>query len=107
MSDARARYKEGFRHFVDERYEEAVACYRQALEIDPELTIAWNGLATALQRQGDVDAAIEAARRLIELDPDEPLGHTSLSILYQEKGMIPEAEDEKAKAMQLTMKKQR
>ena len=32
--------------------------------------------------------------------------HTNLSILYQRRGMIPEAEEEKAIAMQIQMKQQ-
>ncbi len=106
MSDARSRYKEGFRHFVDKRFEDAIASYREALALDPDLAIAWNGLAMALHANGDLDGAIEAGQRLVALEPDEPLGHTSLSIFYQAKGMIPEAEDEKAAAMRLTMKQQ-
>jgi Flp pilus assembly protein TadD len=81
--------------------------YREALELDPKLALAWNALSMALRQQGDLDAAIEAGVKLIELEPDDPLSHTNLSILYQMKGMVPEAEDEKAQAMQLEMKAQR
>ena len=105
MSEARPHYKEGFRHFGEQRWDEAIAAYRRAVEIDPNLAIAWNGLAMALHRKGDLDGAIEAGRRLVALEPDEPLGHTSLSIFYQAKGMVPEAEEEKGLAMRLTMKK--
>jgi len=107
MSDARAIYKEGFEHFLGRRPEQAVACYRRALELDPRLAIAWSALARALGDLGQLDPAIEAAQRLIELEPEEPLGHTTLSILYQRKGMIAEAEEEKAHAMRLQMKAQR
>jgi Flp pilus assembly protein TadD len=106
MDDARALYKSAFDHFLNDRLDEAIEGYRKAVEADPNLAIAWNGLAMALDRQGDVDAAIEAARKLVELEPDEPLSHTSLSMIYMRKGMIPEAEDEKAIAMQLQMKQQ-
>ena len=101
MSEARALYKEAFAHFVDDRLDEAIAGYRRATEADPELAIAWNGLAIALDKQGDLDGAIEAATRLIESDPDDALAHTTLSRLYQRKGMIPEAEEEQARAAQL------
>jgi superkiller protein 3 len=105
MSEARTLQREAFAHFAAGRVEEAVAGYRRAVELDPKLAIAWNGLAMALERAGDLDAAIAAARRLIELEPDEALGHTSLSRFYQQKGMIPEAEDEKAIATRLALKK--
>ena len=83
-----------------------MAGYRRAIEADPELAIAWNGLAMALAEQGDLDGAIEAARKLVELEPDDPLSHTSLSMFYQRKGMIPEAEEERALALELGAKRQ-
>jgi Flp pilus assembly protein TadD len=107
MTDVRSIYKEGMEHFVAARYAEAAETYRRAIEAEPEYALAWNGLAIALQRHGDLDGALVAAQRLVELEPDEALGHTSLSIIYQLKGMVPEAEDEKALAMRLQMKAQR
>ena len=101
MSEARDLYREGFQHFVDDRLGEAIETYRRALDLDPNLAIAWNGLSMALKRKGDLPAAIESAKKLIELEPDDPLSHTNLSILYMSHGMIQEAEDEKALAMKL------
>jgi tetratricopeptide (TPR) repeat protein len=100
-------YKRGFQHFVDERYDEAIALYREALELDPALCIAWNGLSMAHRHKGEIDDAIRAGERLIELDAQDPLTHTTLSILYMRKGMIAEAEEERALAMQLQMRAQR
>ena len=105
MSDPRALYREGFGHFANDRLEQAIDCYQRAIEGDPKLAIAWNGLAMALAQQGDLDGAIEAGKRLVELEPDDPLSHTSLSMFYQRKGMIPEAEDEKATATRLGMRR--
>jgi Flp pilus assembly protein TadD len=107
MSEARTHYKAGIDHFAHGRVPQAIESYRKALELDADLAMAWNGLAMALARQGDLDAAIDAAKRYVALDPDEPLAHTSLSMLYQQKGMIPEAEQEKATSMQLQMKRGR
>jgi Flp pilus assembly protein TadD len=101
VADARALYKQGFQHFANDRIDEAIVSYQEAVGADPELAIAWNGLSFALRRKGDLDAAIEAARRLIQLEPDDPLSHTNLSILFQAKGMVPEAEEEMALAQRL------
>jgi tetratricopeptide (TPR) repeat protein len=104
VADARTLYREGFQHFAEDRIDEAIDCYRRAVEAEPDLAIAWNGLSMTLRRKGDFDAAIEAGLKIVELEPNDPLSHTNLSILYQENGLIQEAEDEKALAMQLQLK---
>jgi tetratricopeptide (TPR) repeat protein len=106
-SEAHALYRRGFDHFAHDRFEQAIALFREAIAKDGGLAIAWNGLSLAFRQRGELDAAIDAARRLIELEPDDPLSHTNLSILYQRKGMISEAEDEKAIAMQLQLRASR
>ncbi len=106
MDDARALYREGFQHFVNDRLDEAIECYERAIQANPELAIAWNGLSMAFRQKGDLDRAIEAAQRLIELEPDDALSHTNLSILLQSKGMVPEAEEAMAIATRLQMKQQ-
>jgi tetratricopeptide (TPR) repeat protein len=105
MSDARALYRSAFQHFANDRVDEAIAGYQAAIAADPRLAIAWNGLSMAWRKKGDLERAIEAAVKLIELEPDDPLSHTNLSILYQMRGMIPEAEEEKARAMQLQLRR--
>lgn len=102
--EAKALYRRGFEHFANDRHDDAIALYREALAIDPELAIAWNGLSLAHRQKGELDAAIEAGRRLVELEPEDALSHTNLSILYMRHGMVPEAEEEKAIAMQLQLK---
>lgn len=103
-SEAHALYRRGFDHFANDRCDEAIALFGEAIEKEPGLAIAWNGLSLAFRQLGRLDDAIAAGRRLIELEPDDPLSHTNLSILYQRKGMITEAEEEKAVAMQLQLR---
>jgi len=103
VPEARALYREGFEHFANDRHDEAIALFHRALELDPRLSIAWNGLSLAHRARGELDAAIEAGRKLIELEPDDALSHTNLSILYMRQGKIPEAEEEKAIAMRLQL----
>lgn len=106
MPDARSLYKQGFSHFADGAVDEAIALYRKALDADPELAIAWNGLSIALAQQENFPEAIEAANKLVELEPDDALSHTNLSRILMQQGSITEAEDAKAVAMRLQMKQQ-
>lgn len=105
MSEARALYKSGIEHFAAGRTDDAIAAYENALDLNGELAMAWNGLAMALAKSGRLEAALSAAKRYAELEPEEPLAHTSLSVLYQRLGRIAEAEDEKALSMQLQMQR--
>jgi Flp pilus assembly protein TadD len=102
--EAKRVYKEGFAHFAKGETEAAIERYREALSIDAELAIAWNGLSMALAQQGDLEAAVEAAEKLVTLEPDDPLSHTNLSRILMQKGEITAAEDARAKAMGLQMR---
>jgi tetratricopeptide (TPR) repeat protein len=51
------------------RYDEAVPAYRQAVSMNPKLTLAWFGLARAYARLGRDRDALEARRVLEKLDP--------------------------------------
>jgi Flp pilus assembly protein TadD len=103
VPEARTHYKNAVEHFAAGRTEAAVGEYRRALELNENLSMAWNGLAMALAKHGDLEAALDAARRYADLEPEEPLAHTSLSMLYQRLGRIAEAEDEKALSTRLQM----
>jgi tetratricopeptide (TPR) repeat protein len=105
-SQARSIYKEGFSLFVKGQIEDAIARYQEAIATDGSLSIAWNGLSMALAKQGNLEAAVEAAEKLVELEPDDPLSHTNLSRILMQKGLIPEAEDARARAMGLQMRQQ-
>lgn len=50
--------------------DEAIAGFREALEIEPTSIIAFLGLATALGENGEWDAATEYVQRAVELHPE-------------------------------------
>jgi superkiller protein 3 len=79
--------------------DEAIAAFKQALELDPVYADAYFALANAHNRKGNLDQAIAAIRRAIELDPQEALYYTALSRFYVQLAMVPEAEAAMAEAM--------
>ncbi len=92
--------------FGEGKFDEAIAAYQKALELDPTYADALHGLAQAYYAKEDFDRAIATARRILEIDPEDILAYTSLSRACQRKGMVPEAEEAGNKARVLSWKKQ-
>jgi tetratricopeptide (TPR) repeat protein len=106
MPDVEDLYDQAVDLYADEKYDEAIAVYRKALEVDPAYTDAVHGLAMCYQAKGDIDAAIELTKKHIEQAPEDILAFTNLSMFYQKKGMIQEAETAGAEARRLDWKRQ-
>ena len=51
------------------KYEEAIATYDKAIEIDPQYADAWNNKGSALGCLGKYEEAIAAYDKAIEIDP--------------------------------------
>jgi Flp pilus assembly protein TadD len=89
------------------RPREAVAQYREALRLNPNLTGALNNLAWALAASPDDELrngaeAVRLAERACELTHyDEPLFVGTLAAAYAEAGRFPEAVTTAEKAEQL------
>lgn len=99
-------YSQGMEFFVENKLEEAVRAYQNALKEDPAYADALHALAMTYAQLDRVDEAIEAGKKLIEVAPEDELAYTSLSIFYQQKGMIPEAEHIAAQGRTLSWKRQ-
>jgi len=84
----------------------ASACYRAAIEADPNFADAWEGLSMALADKEQWDEAIAAAKKAVELAPEEELVDTNVSRIYQRAGNVAEAEAWSAKARLLDWKRQ-
>ncbi|WP_348303339.1 tetratricopeptide repeat protein, partial [Methanothrix sp.] len=53
------------------RYEEGVAVFEEAIQIDPTYADSWFNKGNALYRQGKYDEAIAAYDKAIEIDPQD------------------------------------
>ena len=71
--------------------DEAVACYRRALELKPDFAEAHNNLGNALQDQGKLDEAVACYRRALELKPDFAEAHNNLGNALKDQGKLDEA----------------
>ena len=73
------------------KLDEAVACYRRALELKPDYAEAHNNLGNALKDQGKLDEAVACYRRALELKPDYAEAHNNLGIALNDQGKLDEA----------------
>ena len=73
------------------KLDEAVACYRRALELKPDFAEAHNNLGLALKDQGKLDEAVACYRRALELKPDFAEAHYNLGNTLNDQGKLDEA----------------
>src|SRR6266436_1275464 len=106
MPDKEELYDEAIDAYADEKFDDAIALYKQALEVDPKYADAIHGMIMCYQAKGDLDTAIELTKKYIAQEPDDILAHTNLSMFYQKKGMVPEAETAGAEARRRDGKRQ-
>ncbi len=69
------------------RFDEAEKLYRRAIDLDPDLAIAYTNLGNILFRRGDEENAERLYRRALEVDDRQPEAHYNLGYVMLERGM--------------------
>jgi TolB-like protein len=88
--DLYLRAREAYARYLEDDNEEAIRLYRQALEIDPDYSDAWAGIADAYAQRVLVfgypetlsDSVILLANRAIQLDPESPAGYKAKALAH-------------------------
>ncbi|MBN1672458.1 MAG: tetratricopeptide repeat protein [Kiritimatiellae bacterium] len=70
----------GMLRYEDGRFQEAIAHYTAALQLDPNDELAFTNLGNALAAQGKAEAAMSAYRRALQLSPDDVKAHNNLGL---------------------------
>ncbi len=91
-------FDEGHTHLALGELEEAAACYRECVTLDPAFFDGWHALGMALMKVGRYPEAIEAGLQSVKLAPNDQLAWSSLSLFYVRNGQIAEAEAAGSKA---------
>lgn len=66
----------------------AVACYEQAVELDPEFSAAWTNLGSLLAMTGEIERARDCFDHALRNDPDQPEAQCNLAELALRSGEI-------------------
>ncbi|MEZ2239500.1 CHAT domain-containing tetratricopeptide repeat protein [Microcoleus sp.] len=84
-------YNRGFELAKLKQYEEAIAAYDKALEIDPKFHCAWNGKGITLNYLGRYPEAITAFKKCLEIKPEFHLAWNGNGIALNHLKRYPEA----------------
>ena len=75
----------------------AIPLLQKAVQLKPDLRMAYMDLGTIYMRQKNHTAAVAALKKAVELDPGEPDAHYRLARIYQSQGKTEESKKEFAK----------
>lgn len=85
LGDADSAYQAAIKLQQENKFDEAIAQYKQALAVTPNVHSYWYSLGTAYQGQGNVDEAISAYGKALNLNPKEPAYKQLIDQLKQAK----------------------
>jgi tetratricopeptide (TPR) repeat protein len=100
-TSAEAQQRLGMVLQLEGRLEEAEACFRAALQRDPDYVEALIGLGQVEAEHGEVVLALKHIEAGIEIDPHRPRAHFSLGRLLESQGKTDEALAEYFRALEL------
>lgn len=84
-------FNKGNAAYQAKNYDEAIACYKKASEIDPSFASAFYNLGIIYEAKGMTDAAISSYKQVLAIKPDYYAAQNNLGTIYKKKGMIDEA----------------
>ena len=99
--DKEARFRLGRIYSRLRRFDEAIAQFEAALEIDKTYKLVLNQLGYSYCQQGLYDQAVEILEKYVELTPDEPNVHVSIGDIYHCAGRFEKTIEKYKKAQRL------
>jgi tetratricopeptide (TPR) repeat protein len=88
---AETLFNQALDHHDREEFDEAIRCYQQAIDIDPNLVVAHNNLGMVFIDKGQFDDAVNALVRTITLDANYAEAYNNLGFAYRRLGNDPKA----------------
>jgi tetratricopeptide (TPR) repeat protein len=68
-SPAAEHFEKGFDYFQQEKWDEAIAEFQEATQLDPDFALAYMALGYSFVNKGEFEEAIEALEKYLQLEP--------------------------------------
>ena len=81
--------------------EGSIAHYSKAIELDPQMAVAYNNRGTVHSDSGDFELALQDFNRAIELDPDDAVAYMNRGLIHSDSGDLEIAICDFNKAIEL------
>ena len=104
IQDAESYYERGNKHREREEFEQAIAEYNQAIQLNPKYAYAYHGRGTVYEDQGKYDLAIAEYNQAIQLDPKFAYAYMGRGNTYSDQGKYDLAIADYNQAIQLNPK---
>ncbi len=99
--EARQHYNKGVEYGQQGRFDDAIAEYSKAIELDPSLAEAYSNRGDAYRALGEIQRAIADYAEAIRLNPQDAGAYAGRALAYTALGKDREAEDDFEKAVEL------
>lgn len=86
-------FRQGEAFFRTQDWDQAIASYERALELDPSYDAAYTNLGSAQYRKGNLEEAITAYERALELAPTDADTHHNLGMVYLQRWLSSQPPD--------------
>lgn len=101
MQDAMEAFKQGLDHVRRSEFEHAVEAFTKAIELDPELAIAYDARGAVFTLMGNTDQGIADCNEAIRLAPKEAKFYRTRCLVFRDVGEQAKAEADLAKSEEL------
>ncbi len=88
QADARRIHSEGVVALEEQRLEDAVLAFRQAVEMDPAFVNAWNDLGVVMEALGNPMEAVRCYRQALSVQPEQNEAKSNLGMLLLQMDLV-------------------